>query len=64
MRENNVKDGDSMIEQEVNTVEKALNRAARCRKRARLHEQNRAKARARRKAIKLIFAAATNAKEY
>lgn len=40
------------------------NRKERCKKRGKLHDENRAKAKARRKALQVIFAAAINAKEY
>lgn len=40
------------------------NRKERCKKRGKFHDQNRAKAKARRKALHVIFAAAINAKEY
>lgn len=39
------------------------NRKERCIKRGKLHEQNRAKAKARKRALQVIFAAAINAKE-
>lgn len=39
------------------------NRKERCKKRGKLHDRNRAKAKARRKALHVIFAAAINAKE-
>ena len=42
----------------------ALNRKARCIKRGKIHEANRAKAKARKRALHVIFAAAINAKEY